>query len=53
MQYWEDEALVNELKDRINAMRRAFYEKNADEINAQKRAAYALRVEREENDNAE
>lgn len=38
---------------RINAMRRAFYEKNADEINAQKRAAYALRVEREENDNAE
>ena len=35
---------------RINAMRRAFYEKNADEINAQKRAAYALRVERETED---
>lgn len=35
---------------KINAMRRAFYEKNADEINAQKRAAYALRVERETED---
>ena len=50
MQYWEDEALVNELKDRINAMRRQFYAENRDEINAQKRAAYALRVEHETED---
>lgn len=33
-------------RERINAMRREFYEKNSEEINAQKRDAYAKRQER-------
>lgn len=32
---------------KINAMRREFYQENADKINAQKRSAYAKRKERE------
>ena len=32
---------------RINAMRRQFYQQNKDEINAQKRSAYAKRMERD------
>ena len=34
-------------KDKVNAMRRDIYAKNADEINAQKRSAYEKRKERE------
>lgn len=34
-------------EDKINSLRRTFYEKNKDKINAQKRAAYAKRIERE------
>ena len=34
-------------KDKVNAMRREIYAKNADEINAQKRSAYEKRKERE------
>lgn len=34
-------------QEKINAMRRAAYSKNANRINAQKREAYAKRVERE------
>ena len=33
--------------DKINALRRDYYSRHADEINAQKRAAYRERVERE------
>jgi hypothetical protein len=32
-------------KDRINAMRREFYQENKDRINEQKRSAYAKRQE--------
>lgn len=35
-------------KQKINAMRRRFYDENKEQINAQKRAAYALRQEAEE-----
>ena len=35
-------------KDRINSMRRDFYEENKDEINAQKREEYAQRQERDD-----
>ena len=34
-------------EQRINSMRRQFYQQNKDEINAQKRAAYAKRMERD------
>lgn len=34
-------------KEKINAMRRQFYEENSEEINAQKRSAYAKQRERE------
>lgn len=34
-------------KQKINAMRRQFYEENSEEINAQKRSAYAKQRERE------
>ena len=33
-------------QDKLNSMRRDFYQENKDEINAQKRSAYAKRVER-------
>lgn len=33
--------------NKINAMRRRFYEENKERINAQKRSAYAKRQERE------
>lgn len=46
MYYNTDPNAVNP-KQRINAMRRAFYAENKEEINAQKRSAYAKRQELE------
>ena len=34
-------------QDKLNSMRRGFYQENKDEINAQKRSAYEKRKERE------
>lgn len=42
-----DQAPGDNSKDKINAMRREFYEENKEEINEQKRDAYEKRKERE------
>lgn len=42
-----DDAEGRSSKDKINAMRRRFYEENSEEINAQKRDNYEKRQERE------
>ena len=42
-----DDAEGRSSADKINAMRRKFYEQNSDEINEQKRSAYEKRRERE------
>ena len=41
-----DNAPGKSSKDKINAMRREFYEENKDAINEQKRSAYEKRKER-------
>ena len=45
-----DEAPGSNSKDKINSMRREFYEENKEEINEQKRDAYEKRKEREASD---
>lgn len=42
-----EDAPGSSAQDKVNAMRRQFYEQNAEEINEQKRSAYAKRQERE------
>ena len=42
-----DDAEGRTWQDKLNSMRREFYEENKDEINAQKRSAYEKRKERE------
>lgn len=45
--YYDTDPNAVKPKDRINAMRRKFYEENSEKINAQKRSAYAKQKERE------